>query len=290
MVSSFFDIFTELSLDGGQTWSATQQSARVDLFPDASTATPVSVPTSLLPPPNQQYVTPPIFQASYGPALIIKDIKQLLLTQSVLPPAPGANQTQQFNSPLDFQASLDGGKTFGCYRATASAAVNVASITSSEPALFDTEMLQLNINGGDMPPGLMIRESPTEASRGATSIEQGPDGTFRISSFFDVFTEFSMDGGQSWTPSESRPAHFELVDPAPESAFPSSNLPRQPESTSAQPTSVQPMLRASSSGISAIRASLSRSPRQPPEEAKFSNSIRKRRCRSRQMEAQLSIR
>src|SRR5205814_171456 len=38
-----------------------------------------------------------------------------------------------------------------------------------------------------------------------------PDGTYAISSFFDIFTEVSTDGGQSWLPSQSLPAHMALT-------------------------------------------------------------------------------
>src|SRR5262249_25431390 len=64
--------------------------------------------------------------------------------------------------------------------------------------IFETEMLSLDLTG--LPGGVMIRESPTRASLGRTSIEPNPDGTYRIGSFFDVFTEISLDGGANWTP------------------------------------------------------------------------------------------
>jgi hypothetical protein len=66
--------------------------------------------------------------------------------------------------------------------------------------VFDTEMLSLDISGPHLPPGVMIRESPTLASTGKTAITDLGGGNFRIGSFFDVFTEISLDGGQSWTP------------------------------------------------------------------------------------------
>jgi hypothetical protein len=51
---------------------------------------------------------------------------------------------------------------------------------------------------------VMIRESPTKASTGVTSIIDlsgpGPPGPYHIDSFFDVFTELSLDGGQTWIP------------------------------------------------------------------------------------------
>ena len=65
---------------------------------------------------------------------------------------------------------------------------------------FDTEMLSMSLSGGPA----MIRESPSKASTGKTSIiPLGPGGTgpYHIDSFFDVFTELSLDGGTSWMPS-----------------------------------------------------------------------------------------
>ncbi len=69
------------------------------------------------------------------------------------------------------------------------------------PCTFSTEMLQLNLQGGGLPAGVMVRESPTLPSVGQTSITDLGGGLFHIDSFFDVFTELSLDGGQSWSPS-----------------------------------------------------------------------------------------
>ena len=49
----------------------------------------------------------------------------------------------------------------------------------------------------------MIRESPTRQSTGNTSITDiGPAAGCHIDSFFDVFTELSLDGGQTWIPKQ----------------------------------------------------------------------------------------
>jgi PEP-CTERM motif-containing protein len=74
---------------------------------------------------------------------------------------------------------------------------------------YVTEILQLDVIFGT---GLgrtdvRLRESPTLTSTGVTTIAPQSDGTFRIDSFFDVFTELSVDGGQSWIPA-SGPIHL----------------------------------------------------------------------------------
>jgi hypothetical protein len=51
------------------------------------------------------------------------------------------------------------------------------------------------------PPLVLVRESPTLASSGSMTMRSsgtGSGGTF--DSFFDVFVELSLDGGQSWSP------------------------------------------------------------------------------------------
>ena len=50
----------------------------------------------------------------------------------------------------------------------------------------------------------------TLPSPGHTTLTTLPGGMYHIDSFFDVFTELSIDGGQTWHPS-SGPAHLELI-------------------------------------------------------------------------------
>lgn len=100
----------------------------------------------------------------------------------------------------------------------ANGAISVArrpGLPPGEPVLFDTEMLAMNLAGGPLPPGVMIRESPTRPSLGRTTITDVGGGLYRIDSFFDVFTELSLDGGQTWNPADA-PLH--LVGGLPEPA------------------------------------------------------------------------
>jgi hypothetical protein len=83
---------------------------------------------------------------------------------------------------------------------------------------FPTEMIAMSLQGG---PGGMIqvRESPTLPSLGQTRITDTGGGMYHIDSFFDVFTELSLDGGATWIPSAAstrvdlvpEPASFGLV-------------------------------------------------------------------------------
>src|SRR2546422_272018 len=79
---------------------------------------------------------------------------------------------------------------------------------SGSTRYYNTEMLQLDITGGGLGT-IMIRESPTLASTGGTNITDLGGGMFQINSFFDIFTEISVDGGNTWTQDSNEPMHQE---------------------------------------------------------------------------------
>ncbi|MEX0611787.1 MAG: PEP-CTERM sorting domain-containing protein, partial [Pirellulales bacterium] len=73
---------------------------------------------------------------------------------------------------------------------------------------FPTEMVGMSLSGvGPTPPFIMIRESPTLPSLGETSITDVGGGLYHIDSFFDVFTELSLDGGATWMPNTAPSAY-----------------------------------------------------------------------------------
>jgi hypothetical protein len=70
---------------------------------------------------------------------------------------------------------------------------------------FLTEMVMMHLTGTIGPNTVEIRESPTLPSLGQTSIL--PEGSrYRIDSFFDVFTELSINGGP-WIPNDAPSAY-----------------------------------------------------------------------------------
>jgi len=131
---------------------------------------------------------------------------------------------------------MDGSSFASPSFSTATATIQArSSASNSGTVYYETEMLALSISGGTLPNGVMLRESPTLASTGKTAITPDPGG-YRISSFFDVFTEMSVDGGSTWSPAEGS-IHLQ-VDTAglgtPEIKFGSNNLP--PASSRLLPT------------------------------------------------------
>ncbi len=88
--------------------------------------------------------------------------------------------------------------------------------------VFDTELVGMNLIGST-PIGqdVRLRESPTLLSRGVTTVEGGCYGVcppivleMRISSFFDVFTELSLDAGRTWAPSVGSTRIVQTPEPA----------------------------------------------------------------------------
>jgi hypothetical protein len=213
MISSFFDIFTELSLDGGQTWSPSRTSAHLDMRPDPTLIPPVPEPNGQAPPPADVYLPPVQSQTAYGGGVVIKNIRNDFFNQSVdlLPFLNGSNVLYaQFGSTLDCQVSIDGGQTFSSVTVPAVMTVMLQGLNAGPPAIIDAQMTQLDASIVGLLKPVMLRQSPTLPSYGETAIGQASDGSYRISSFFDIFTEISLDGGNTWQPTLSGPAHVEL--------------------------------------------------------------------------------
>ncbi len=208
-ISSFFDIFTELSLDGGRTWTP---SCDVLHIAAEETAPERAFATNLMP-PNGVLENPPGDLALGYPKG--EHIKQAVFTcrgagGGVPPPAPGETARVAADGTAEFLFSTDGGHSFNPIRCMAYYRYELKNvIVTSLTTLYDTEMLQLELWGGNLPAGTMLRESPTRASTGRTSIRQAANGAFLIGSFFDVFMEVSRDGGGTWTPFDL-PMHYVL--------------------------------------------------------------------------------
>lgn len=137
-------------------------------------------------------------------------IKYLLIVAVLLSccaaPVAAQDQTWMVDSFFDIWTELSG---------TGSEPVRVnatgtAIIRTSQPleptGTYDTEMLSLSLSGSGGPFGTVkIRESPTLMSMGRYQVID-PE-TPLIDSFFDIFTEISFDGGQTWMQNQMS-AHY----------------------------------------------------------------------------------
>ena len=83
---------------------------------------------------------------------------------------------------------------------------------------FATEIVSMELTGTvDTLSGTLnvaVRANPDLPSMGMTTITDIGGGLYEIDSFFDVFTELSVDGGQSWIPDIEGALRMTLI-PAP---------------------------------------------------------------------------
>jgi hypothetical protein len=170
------------------------------------------------------YLSPNDVHAKYaGPALDI--VLSMVEHQpfASLPPRyencqPGSlicDEHHEFNSTLDAQVSVNGSPNMPVELNGPVSTVAFGKGPANPLGTFDTEMLSMSLTGTVVTPMgpmlVMIRESPSKVSDGVTSITDiGPPGPpvpvgppedgYHIDSFFDVFTEISLDGGTTWIP------------------------------------------------------------------------------------------
>src|SRR6185436_2857715 len=125
-----------------------------------------------------------------------------------------------FPTTLEVQYSLDGGQTFQNASGQGTTRVGVHGSPNGQMGpvrMLDTELLSMDITFGGSLAGVMLRESPTRASTGKHVIRT-IDGGFRIGSFFDVFTELSINGGQTWLPALT-PVRVDYNSPVSDNAY-----------------------------------------------------------------------
>jgi hypothetical protein len=174
------------------------------------------VPEDCLPPAGSAYSGSIAHHFSFfGTTVDLANLALRNFSSCSSPPAsvPSATATSSFNALMDFTASVNGaGAVPGTSNAQATIMVRFNHQTGST-RYFDTEMLQLDLSGPSLPLGAMIRESPTMPSVGQTTIQSLGGGNYAIDSFFDIFFEISLDGGQNWAPESSGPGRLALNGP-----------------------------------------------------------------------------
>ena len=228
MIDSFFDVWLEISTDSGVSWVPATAPLRLELKPDPQLIAAAPAPRTVFPMPNGQFVGQ---RQAYANGIILQDIRHTLFTGWMEPPVFGGSQTHTFDSQHDFMLSTDGGNTFSAARAPATMTLTVSNVRGFQGrTTYNTEVLQLDVAGGDLPAGVLIRESPTKASKGGWSMLAGgggggAGGGAAISSFFDIFTEVSTDSGGTWAPGTNGPAHLELQRISPAYTFTNNLIP-----------------------------------------------------------------
>ena len=86
-------------------------------------------------------------------------------------------------------------------------------ITDIGGGVYDTEMLALDLTG--LGAGHALHFSETTTGIGQETVVPQGGGLFKITSFFDVFTELSIDAGPfALAQDQNNPTHFNLQPPA----------------------------------------------------------------------------
>jgi hypothetical protein len=162
------------------------------LAPLAAFATPYFSPNNLLPP--DLLISGPSQQVMYANGMKMSELRLTepdfkVAIDDASPPAVNIrfNVSVQLLSGLAMNAGLDN----DCD--------GQVDIIPTGGGYFTSAISGLQMSGPNMPVGVMIRESPTLASNGGGSCLPVPGG-YMIDSFFDIFTELSVDGGNSWSP------------------------------------------------------------------------------------------
>jgi len=163
--------------------------------------------TDLLPPPEGTYVAAgPVFFAN---GVILANVAFSQFMGSIVPPAPLITTMHGFGSTLDMDVSMDQGQTWNHETISGPGSMSTKHYQDiGNVQYFAEEMISFTAVGSYS--WFMLRESPFLHSYGTTTIEHLQDGTYRIDSFFDVFVELSLDGGQSWTPA-TQSSHLDLL-------------------------------------------------------------------------------
>jgi len=145
------------------------------------------------------YIT---FTPPAGGTLYARNFSEGNLSNPIQPPPYfGTNYYNPSNTMATLQLSVDG-QNWSAAQASGPISVTISNTSAmgDTTSTFALELTQMSLTGTSPQFGsFMLRESPTKQSLGRHTIRPDPRG-YRVSSFFDVFTELSLDGGTTWLP------------------------------------------------------------------------------------------
>jgi hypothetical protein len=212
-INSFFNVWTEMSTDGGATWTPSSVPGRMELR--EGLGPPVTTVTSLSPAPGFSYCEPPPdtnWPTVFGP-ILTRNFWHSDLPPTIIPPTVGQSVNYTAcGTIVQADVSADGGFSYQHVLCPATVTVSMRATGNAGAArYFDIEIVGLDIAGGNLPSGMRFRESPSLASSGEHIIRQVPGGV-TVSSYFDVFLEMSLDNGLTWLPAATA-VHLNLGPP-----------------------------------------------------------------------------
>lgn len=159
-----------------------------------------------------------------GPVIYyVRDLQLGSFNGSIKPPNPNVNSVySQAGTALTGEISQDG-ENYYPFSASGPVGMSISNSASGNPVVYKTELTQMDctgtISGGPLNGvSFELRESPTLPSKGQHTITPDPRG-YRVSSFFDVFTEVSIDGGGFSPANKSMRLQASLPPAVPQSIF-----------------------------------------------------------------------
>jgi hypothetical protein len=178
-----------------------------------------------LPPTDGVYRSPSQIHAQYNGTdlqIILRDIRHrpFAFPPPVRTPS-GADEIEDFRSALvgTAEVSMQGGEPWTVpVDLRGPVQTIVFGKAGDSTGEWQTEMISMSLSGdATLPDGtvltLMVRESPDLPSPGQVGVAgSDADGNYAVDSFFDVFTEVSVDGGNGWIPAGAG-VRMELVQP-----------------------------------------------------------------------------
>jgi hypothetical protein len=144
---------------------------------------------------------------------------QITSSSPVMDSNPGGNELDTFHGVLSGSImDLTHPQSFSDwvipYEGTSTGLELVGQGTDGTGTNIPSEFQQFDFAGGPVGPfaSLELAQNGAPNTNGSTTIAQG-EGGFQITSFFDIFTEISLDSGQSFiTPNNpTSPTQFDLV-------------------------------------------------------------------------------
>jgi hypothetical protein len=161
-------------------------------------------------PPEGVYVSPAEYHEYAAAGIVLDDPTHTpLLELGVIRTPVGNDEIEDFQSEFTaVEIGLGGGPV------TLTGAVSVITTDRllSTTGTFDTEIVSMSLSGTLGIQDIQIRQDPDRASTGVTDITDLGGGLYHIDSFFDVFTELSVDNGP-WIDSDSYTRMYLVPEP-----------------------------------------------------------------------------
>ena len=161
-------------------------------------------------PPDGVYVSPYEYHEYAAMGIILDGPRHRPLVDTVFRERVGDDEMETFDSVF---TAVEIGQGFGPIVLTGPVVVRTFDRVLSTTGRFDTEIVSMSLSGNSPAETVMIRQDAERASVGSTEITDLGGGLYHIDSFFDVFTELSVDGGGTWVSSRDSTHMFLIPEP-----------------------------------------------------------------------------